>query len=178
MPSSKTDERSEHLRGCWGLAPKLFIAAALCVSLAACAKPAQFIPGTRIPRTSANERIVKVIERYRQAVERKDAAALLLMASKKFYYEDGGTQTGTDDYGYDGLKDVLASRFQLAKNIRCSMRYLKIRRKGDRAFIEVFIDASFSIKGPQGEMRREDVRDQNQLVLIRDGETWKFVAGM
>ena len=119
-----------------------------------------------------------MVERYRQAVERKDAAALLLMASKKFYYEDGGTQTGTDDYGYDGLKEVLASRFQLAKNIRYSMRYLKIRQQGNRAFIEVFIDASFSLKGPRGEMRREDVRDQNQLVLIREGENWKFVAGM
>lgn len=156
----------------------LLITAALAMALGACARQASYIPGTKIPRTDTNEQLIKVIERYRQAVERKDAAALLLMASKKFYYEDGGTATGTDDYGYDGLKDVLASRFQLAKNIRYSMRYIKIRNSGKRAFVEVFIDASFSVKGPRGEMRREDVRDQNQLVLIREGESWKFVAGM
>lgn len=154
----------------------LFVAAL--VALGACGSRASYIPGTKIPRTFENEELIKVIERYRQAVERKDAAALLLMASKEHYYEDGGTATGTDDYGFEGLRDVLSSRFQLAKNIRYSMRYIKIRQRGDRAFVEVFIDASFSVKGPRGEMRREDVRDQNMLVLIRHGDSWKFVAGM
>lgn len=156
----------------------LLIAAVLGMALGACARQASYIPGTKIPQTAENEQLIKVIERYRQAVERKDAAALLMMASKSFYYEDGGTQTGTDDYGYEGLKEVLATRFQLAKNIRYSMRYIKIRQTGKRAFVEVFIDASFSVKGPRGEMRREDVRDQNQLVLIREGDSWKFVSGM
>ena len=154
------------------------LAAAVGLALGACARQGSYITGTKIPRTSENEQLIKMLERYRQAVERKDAATLLTMASKEHYYEDGGTPTGTDDYGFEGLRDVLATRFQLAQNIRYSMRYIKIHRRGERAFVEVFIDASFSVKGPRGEIRREDVRDQNQLVLIRENDRWKFVAGM
>lgn len=158
--------------------PKLRVLLVLGALVAcSCAGRAEYIGGTKIPKNEVNEEVIKTVERYRQAVERKDAAALLLMASKK-YYEDSGTPTGADDYGYDGLRDVLASRFQLAKNIRYSLRYLKIRTRANRAFVEVFIDASFSIKGPQGELRREDLRDQNLLVLAKEGNSWKFVSGM
>lgn len=153
------------------------LSVAVAVLGSACAPKAQTIPGTKIPNNDENTGVIKVIERYRQAIERKDAAALLLMASKR-YYEDGGTQTGTDDYGYDELRDVLASRFQRAKNIRYSLRYLTIRRRAELAFVEVFIDASFTLRDSRGGTRREDVRDQNQLVLVREGEGWKFVSGM
>jgi len=147
------------------------------LSFAACAPSVTYIQGTKIPQSDENAQLIKVVERYRQALERKDSAALLLMASKS-YYEDGGTQTGSDDYGYEGLRDVLASRFLLAKNIRYSMRYVRIRRKGPRAFVEVFVDASFSLLDASGEIRREDIKDQNLLVLIQENERWKFVSGM
>lgn len=155
--------------------PILLIVLGLLAS--ACARSPSYIPGTKIPRTEENHEVIEVVERYRQAVERKDVAALLLMASKS-YYEDGGTQTGGDDYGYDGLRDVLATRFRVAENIRYSLRYITIERRKDRAFVEVFIDASFSLKDARGQTRREDLRDQNMLVLVQEGEAWKFVSGM
>ena len=45
-------------------------------------------------------------EEYRLAVERGDADALMLMAHKQ-YWEDSGTPSGSDDYGYEGLRNVL-----------------------------------------------------------------------
>ena len=39
-------------------------------------------------------------------MEDRDATTLLSMAHPN-YYEDSGTPSGQDDYGYDGLKDVL-----------------------------------------------------------------------
>jgi hypothetical protein len=143
----------------------------------ACGSSANQIPGTKVERTSANESIVERIEAYRLAVERKDAAGLLVMASKA-YWDDAGTPSGTDDFGYAGLKQLLIGRFQQVEAIRYSMKYINIRHRGQRAFVDVLIDASFSLKDRDGKELRQDMRDQNQLVLEWTGETWMFLSGM
>jgi len=152
------------------------IATALVVSAAGCSANSAYIRGTHVEDTSENRTIIGVVERYRLAVERKDAPGLMKMAAKS-YWEDGGTPTGADDYGYDGLREVLIGRFQRADDIRYSMKYVKVRRQGQRAYVEVIIDASYTISASGGEQRM-DQRDQNELVLEWDGEHWMFVSGM
>lgn len=167
---------------------KILVFVALAGLGAACGGQASNIPGTRLPDSAENRAIIERVEEYRLAVERKDAAALTLMASTQ-YWEDGGTPTGGDDYGYDRLREVLASRFQQAEDIRYSMRYVDIKkacpdqedgelREGCRAYVDVLIDASYTVDNARGEPVRQDKRDQNQLVLEYDGEKWKFLSGM
>lgn len=157
---------------------RILLLLAAAVGLGACSAKAEVIGGTTIPRNSENEQIIKRIEQYRLAVEQKDAGKLLSMASKE-YWEDSGTPTGADDYGYDELREVLSGRFQNARSIRYSMRYMKILRRGQRAYIDVLIDASYSIKDARGRDVREDKRDQNQLVLKWDENrrAWMFISG-
>src|SRR5215475_9750689 len=145
----------------------------LCI---ACASSARYVPGTRVLDTEENRRLIGAIEQYRLAMERRDAGALLAMASKN-YWEDGGTPTGADDYGYDGLREVLATRFSRAETIRYNLRYMGVRRDQNRAYVEVLIDASYTISTSGGPVRQE-MRDQNQLVLEYDGRRWLFVSGM
>lgn len=142
----------------------------------ACASGMRYIPGTKVEDTEDNRRIVAAVEEYRQAMERHDTGALLAMASKS-YWEDGGTPTGADDYGYDGLRDVLNTRFQRAEGIRYNMRYMGIRRERNRAYVEVLIEANYTISTANGPQRQE-LRDQNQLILEFDGRRWLFVSGM
>jgi hypothetical protein len=155
-----------------------------------CASKAQTIPGTNIPETRVNRAIIDTVEQYRLAVERKDNSALLLMASKR-YWEDGGTPTGSDDYGYEGLREVLSTRFKNAEDIRYSLRYMNVARRCQnpedpdsnsdcRAYVDVLVDASFSIVNAHGQRVRPDMRDQNQLVLEWDpqAERWLFLSGM
>lgn len=144
---------------------------------AACGGSTRNLAGTTIPETPRNKAIVETIESYRLAVERKDAAALVLMASPD-YWEDSGTSTGVDDYGYDDLHKVLASRLQQAEDIRYSLRYVSIEHRGELALVDVLIDASFSIRDATGTLTREDLRDQNQLQLVWNGQEWKFLSGM
>jgi hypothetical protein len=105
------------------------------------------------------------------------------MASEE-YWEDSGTPSGDDDYGYEGLKEVLSSRFQQVDSIRYAMRYMRIRyqpataTEGRRAFVEVLVDASFTIPDARGGVRRADKRDQAQFVLEWTGEKWMFRSGM
>lgn len=157
---------------------RIFVLSSLLVLTAtACGSRTQMIRGTEIPATDRNQQVIKVLEEYRAAIERRDTGALALMASKK-YRENSGTPAGKDDYGYEGLQQVLATRFQTARDIRYTLRYVKITHREDRAFVDVIIDASWSIKDATGQQRREDKRDHNQLVLVQEGNSWKFLRGM
>jgi hypothetical protein len=156
---------------------------------AACGGRSGNIPGTQVSDSKFNRDIIATIEDYRLAVERRDAASLMLMASPQ-YWEDSGTPSGGDDYGFDGLGDVLAGRFQQADDVRFSIRYVSIRRRcpsadaevyeGCRAYVQVLIDASFSISDARDQQKRPDMRDRNELVLEwADGDRkWKFLSGM
>lgn len=150
----------------------------------ACAKPQAYVPGTRIPFSPANKSVLDACEEYRLSVERGDADALMLMAHKQ-YWEDSGTPSGSDDYGYEGLRNVLLTRLQKASDIRYSVRYLAVRQSctgeltpGCRAAVDIMIDASFTIKNAFNKNQRPDKRDQNQLVLEWDGHRWLFLSGM
>ena len=153
------------------------------VLVASCAKPGRFVVGTRIPYSPANESVLKACEEYRLAVERGDADALMLMAHKQ-YWEDSGTPSGSDDYGYDGLRNVLENRLGKATDIRYTLRYVSVAQQCKqlqpqcRATVDVLIDASFTIANVQGKPSRPDKRDQNQLLLEWDGKRWLFLSGM
>ena len=153
---------------------------------AGCARRSNTIPGTRISNDGVNRDILRRVEDYRIAVEKGDAEALFLMASDK-YFEDSGTPVGADDYGYDGLKDVLIGRFRMATDIRYAMKYIQIRRTcresadiptGCIAHVEALVDASFTVVDARGQDRRTDKRDQNELVLEWTGDSWKFLSGL
>ncbi len=165
--------------------PTLALVAAVTV-LTGCAARARNIPGTRIEDDRLNRSLIEAVERYRVAVEKADAEALFLMASPS-YFEDSGTPVGADDYGYEGLKDVLVGRFLMAREIRYAMKYVAIRRTcaadaepepGCRAHVEVMVDASFTVLDARGQDRRTDKRDQNELVLEWVDGQWKFLSGM
>ncbi|MBV8760942.1 MAG: hypothetical protein JO257_26850 [Deltaproteobacteria bacterium] len=144
----------------------------------------KYVAGTRVPYSDANDAVLKACEDYRLAVERADVDALMLMAHKQ-YWEDSGTPSGSDDYGYDGLRNVLLTRLPKASDIRYSMRYVAVHqscngelRAGCRAAVDVLIDASFTITDALGKPKRPDKRDQNELVLEWDGHRWLFLSGM
>jgi hypothetical protein len=141
-----------------------------------CASGPRYIRGTQVVDNSENREILETVDKYRIAMEQRDTASLVAMASRQ-YHEDGGTPTGSDDYGYDGLREVLATRFLKAEQIRYGMRYMRITVQQGRAFVDVILDASYSVPTDRG-VSRLDMRDQNQLVLTRDGRRWLFVSGM
>jgi hypothetical protein len=149
-----------------------------------CAKPAAYVPGTRIPYSNNNESVIHAVEEYRLAVERGDIDALMLMAHPQ-YWEDSGTPSGSDDYGYEGLRNVLMTRLPKATDIRYSVRYVGVKQscvgkldKGCRAAVDILIDANWTITGANGKPYRPDKRDQNELVLEWDGKRWLILSGM
>ena len=81
-----------------------------------------YFPGTQIPRTEENRKIVETVssEQYRARLLQRNVEGLLVLASDK-YFEDSGTPRSDDDYGYEGLKQR-AGRTEQLKRVK-SMRY-------------------------------------------------------
>ena len=155
------------------------------VVLTACGGRQRTIRGTSIADTAANRQLLEQVDEYRRAVERADVETLMLMAAPE-YVEDSGTSTTADDYGFDGLREVLTTHFRVAKDIRYAIRTVAMRQQcpteefaaGCLARVEVLIDASYSVVDARGIERRADKRDQNEIVFSWDGERWLVLSGM
>jgi hypothetical protein len=138
----------------------------------------KLLPGTTVPDTEDNRAVLQVIELYRQRLVERNVEGLLVLASDR-YFEDSGTPTAEDDYGYDGLKDVLANRLARLKSLRYDIQYRNVRIKdGRRAEVEVFLSGAFELVAESGDRYRR-VSDYHRFVLERtDQDKWKFLSGM
>ena len=153
----------------------LALAAVAGLSVSGCAHD-DFFPGTRIPRSERNRRIVETIENYRKRLIEHNIEGLLVLASDK-YFEDSGTPRSDDDYGYDGLKVVLSNQLKRVKSMRYEIEYRTIKVTGTRAEVEVFLDGSFELAADAGDRYRR-VNDYHHFVLEQKGDEWKFLSGM
>jgi hypothetical protein len=154
-----------------------FLAAAtlLVVAAVACAH-SDYFPGTTILRNEENIKIIETVEQYRRRMLEHNIDGLLVLASQT-YFEDSGTPRSDDDYGYEGLKQVLTSKLKLVKSLRYEIEYRNITVRGNRADVEVFLDGSFELAAEAGDRYRR-LNDYHQFTLERENEQWKFVRGM
>jgi hypothetical protein len=139
----------------------------------------EYFSGTSIPRTEENRKIIETVEQYRQRLLARNVEGLLVLASDK-YFEDSGTPRSDDDYGYDGLKQVLTNQLKRVKSMRYEIEYRNIHVTGSdprRAEVEVFLDGSFELAAEAGDRYRR-VNDYHHFVLEQKGDEWKFLSGM
>ena len=99
-----------------------------------------------------------------------------MLASEK-YFEDSGTPRSDDDYGYEGLKQVLSTKLQRVKSLRYDIEYRNIRVSQNTAEVEVFLDGSFELAAESGDRYRR-VNDYHHFILEQENDKWKFVRGM
>jgi hypothetical protein len=152
-------------------------------SLAGC-KGEATIPGTEIPDTEDNRRIISVLERYRTSFVSRDAAAVLATAHPT-YQDNAGSDDPSDDTTYTELGGLLRRRLSQLDSIRFTIDYLEIQRVEDRAIVRVWIDASYRFKpllDAYGEPRMQApyarVMDHSEFELVREGDNWLIVRGL
>lgn len=153
------------------------VAAAWVLCLAVGCGHQEFLPGTTVPATPENRAILETVDQYRERLVQRNVEGLLLLASER-YFEDGGTPRADDDYGYEGLREVLAKRLARLKSIRYDIQYEGVQVVGKRAEVYAFVDGSFELVG-ETENRYRRKQDRHRFVLERSGDDkWKFLAGM
>lgn len=163
------------------------------------------IPNTDLPDSTENRALVNFCERYRRAVESKDARTLLALASPN-YYEDAGTPRGEDDYGFEGLQRLLTAWADDVREVRYEIRYRRVVLDPDRpnrVYVDYTYSSSYTLRRPEAlltsprgasslhidpvrntaTVRQDDevwyrrVAD-NRLELERNGEDFRILAGM
>ncbi len=143
------------------------------------------IPGTEIPDTDENRDILRVLERYRTAFVRRDAAGVLATAHPT-YYDESGTDDPTDDIGYEELGPILRERMVQLEAIRFTIDYLEINVVQDRASVKVWIDASFQLKSIINEQTGDPIvpgrhtrkQDHAMFELVLDQGAWRITKGL
>jgi hypothetical protein len=155
--------------------PKLLSSLLLFVVLPACSH-VQTIPGTTVQDNRLNRHLIEILEDYRTALESKDPARLLALAHPQ-YFEDSGTAKTDDDYGYDGLRQVLQTRLAAVRTLHYNIEYRRIQVTGTRALVDVRYDATLQMATAIGD-RWERKQNDKRIELEREGERWLIISGM
>jgi hypothetical protein len=162
---------------CGDMGSRLALALTVVLGVGAGCAHRDYFPGTTIARSEENRKIIQTIEEYRQRLMQRNVPGLLALASQR-YFEDSGTPRSDDDYGYDGLRKVLEQQLPRVKSLRYEIEYRNIRVSGTEAEVEVFLDGSFEISAPEAGDRYRRVNDYHRFLLDKEGDEWKFLAGM
>lgn len=153
------------------------LGAALALSFAACSHGT--IPNTDVDDTPQNRELIEFVEKYRRAIEARDAPAIIAMAAEQ-YYDDNGTPSGSDDVDQARLRDQLVAWVKRVRDVRYEMRYRDIRADGKRIYVEYTYTGSFLIALKDGEQWRRRIGD-NRLTLVRDSSHragYRILAGL
>lgn len=137
-----------------------------------------YIPNTDVEDTQQNRDIILFCERYRHALEDRNVAELMKLMSPG-YFEDGGNTKSDDDADYDKIRDFLTGDFLRTNGIRYEIRYRRITyTETKHIHVEYTYAAAWKIPGLQQEDVWHHRVADNQLDLVRDGDSFKIVAGM
>jgi ketosteroid isomerase-like protein len=152
--------------------PLLVVAAAL--ALTACGS--RRIPGTDIKDTADTRAIFGVIEQYRAAAEKRDAAAVMALVSKQ-YFDDAGTPDPGDDMDYGQLRRRIGDDFSKLTALRLGIDVRQIEVKDDHAAAFVYYDEHYRIQTKGGEIPKQ-ANDSHRMRFVREDGAWKFVSGL
>jgi hypothetical protein len=148
---------------------------ALAATLAAGCAP-HHLPGTEIPSTPDTRAIYETLERYRQALEKRDVDGILALVAPS-YYDTAGTPDPTDDLDRPRLEAALRDQLPKAESLKVDFTIRRIDVAGDDAQAEIFFDSFYRVKTPTTTVPRRD-SDVQRLKLRRIDNRWLFLSGL
>jgi len=148
----------------------------LILSLVACGS--KYLTGTQVEDTPENRVIAELVERYRQAVERRDVPALKEMISRRYFSNAGTTADNSDDYGYEMVEQKLLPLLQSdVKSVQFSIYLRKIEFAGDHAMANFEYSRKFYYVDA-GKDRWLNKTDFGRLTFAREEGTWRIIDGL
>jgi Domain of unknown function (DUF4440) len=146
-----------------------------CVPLLLAACAARQIPGTQIPDTKESRAVLDVMERYRSALEARDAQAIQQLVSESFR-DNAGTETLEDDLTHDNLSEVLPALFARLESPRVDLDIRQVDVRDGMATVTYYWNASWRMPALGDKPQRES--ELEQMVLQREDGQWRIVSGI
>ena len=142
---------------------------------ASCATPK--IANTDFEDTPANRAVLRLVERYRAAVEARDVETLKRLASRQYYENASTTWTSNDDWGRPDLETVLGRFADHVKAVAYEVEVKELRVQGERAHVDLQHTWAFQYSdGERDAWTRK--RDDNRLDLVHEDGEWRIASGM
>ncbi|AKJ05678.1 uncharacterized protein DUF4440 [Archangium gephyra] len=133
------------------------------------------IPGTQIADTEDNRAIINVMERFRAALEARDAKALQGLVSKSFR-DNSGTEDPSDDLTYENLPQALPTLFARIDSPQVTMDIRKVDVKNTGvATVIYYWNATWRAPGLLDKPQRDS--ELEQMVLQKEDGKWRIVTG-
>ncbi len=148
----------------------------LVLALAAAGCAPSLIPGTQVNDTTDNRAVYQVVQTYREAMDRRDAAAVLALVAPD-YFDTAGTPAPEDDVNRAILEQRVPQDLAKVDAVKLEISVRKIEVKGDRAEAEVFYDGWYRVKTPSGAVPRRD-SDVHRMKLRKVEGRWLFTGGL
>jgi hypothetical protein len=150
---------------------------AILLALAASACTPRLLPGTEIHSNPDTRAIYDVLQRYRQAMEMRDASAVLALVAPD-YFDTAGTPQPDDDADRGVLEKRLPEDLANVDTLKLELTVRKIDVDGDHAEAEVFYDEWYRAKTPAGGIAPRRDSDVHRMRLRRIEGSWKFTSGL
>ena len=142
--------------------------------LAAACTPRR-IPGTELPDNEDTRAILAIMERYRTAVEARDAKAIQALVSEDFK-EDAGTESPDDDLTYANLPARLDNAFPRLDNPKVELSVRRVEIDDDTASAIYFWNATWRL--PSLTTRPQNDSELEQMVFKKIKGEWKIISGI
>ncbi|WP_224369301.1 YybH family protein [Hyalangium versicolor] len=133
------------------------------------------IPGTEIADNDDSRAILAIMERYRAALEAKDAKAIQSLVSEDFK-EDAGTESPDDDLTYANLPEHMNALFQRVERPKVDLSVRRVDVQEDEAAAIYYWNASWRM--PSLTTRPQSDSELEQMVFKRVKGEWKIVSGI
>jgi len=150
----------------------------LVVALLAVACTPKKIPGTDLDDTDDTRAILDVMEKYRLALEKRDAQAIVSLADESFK-DDGGSANPDDDYNYQDLYTKLPDTLKRLGDIRLEFNVRKIELSEDTSSARATFTYTQSYLMPGLQAKKQTDTEIKQMILKKvDKNVWKIVSGV
>jgi hypothetical protein len=133
------------------------------------------LPGSDIEDTPDTRAVLEVMEKYRAAVEAKDAQGVIALVSESFR-DDFGTISTEDDLDYSGLREVLPQRLSRVDRGDLEINVKGLNVQGEQAVATYYY--TYRYKLPSLTQKPQSDADLQQMWLKKVGGSWKIIKGI
>lgn len=136
------------------------------------------IPGTELDDTTDTRAVIDVLQKYRVAVESKNADAIIKLTDPSFR-DDGGSSSPDDDLDYGSLGARLGARLAKVSDLKLDVTIRRIEFDTEGTVARVTYSYQMSFRMPEYSSRTQSENDLKQMLLKRVGDQeWKITSGI
>ena len=133
---------------------------------------------SKITRNDENLEILKVVQKYREAISQKDIGTLKSMVSSDYYENASTTDDLSDDYGNERLEEILNDYLgQSVKDIRYVIEIKQLTHEGEEYYVDYQFIYNFRYE-IAGQSYWQSKNDTNRITVVKENDEWKIKAGL